>query len=59
MSKKVFQERKQNALLMTSENDIDITQKLGGQTAAQIKAEETAGLPGFQKQLTDVRIVLG
>src|SRR3990167_231981 len=37
---------------------LDITQKLGGQTAAQIKAEETAGLPGFQKQLTDVNAQL-
>src|SRR3990167_981316 len=33
---------------------LDVTKSLGGQTAAQIKAEETAGLPGFQKQLTDV-----
>jgi len=33
---------------------LDVTKSLGGQQAVQFKAEETAGLPGFQKQLGDV-----
>ena len=33
---------------------LDVTKSLGGQTATQIKAEETAGLPQYQKQLGDV-----
>jgi len=33
---------------------LEITKSLGGQTAAQFKAEEIAGLPQYQKQLGDV-----